>query len=102
MKTVITSPEGVQTVVALEDGNLITGTVQDCTHIREYAKAMHNEGHHGSHDFKHAAKLPQQAVDAYCNVNRITFEEFMREPKHIKAMCNDPALKDFRIWPGKV
>lgn len=102
MKTVIEQGGGVQTVVALEDGNLITGTVQDCTPIREYAQALHKEGAHGSSDFKHAAKLPTQAVEAYCNVNGIDLAEFMRNPFHIKAMCNDPALKDFRIWPGRL
>ncbi len=102
MKTVIQSDPGVQTVVALEDGNLITGTVQDCTPIREHAQALHKEGHHGSSDFKHAAKLPVWAVEHYCNINGLTFAQFMQEPYHIKAMCNDPALRDFRIWPGRV
>jgi hypothetical protein len=102
MKTVYTSPDGVQTVVALEDGNLVTGTIQDCTPIREHAQALHKEGHHGSSEFKHAAKLPREAIEAYCNNLRISFEEFMRDRKHIKAMCNDPDLRDFRIWPGRV
>lgn len=102
MKTVVQTEPGVQAVVALEDGNLITGTVQDCDPIVEYAQALHNEGHHGSSDFKHAAKLPRVAVETYCNVNHITFAEFMQDPKHIKVMCNDPDLRKFRIWPGRV
>jgi hypothetical protein len=102
VKTVINHGDGTQSVVALEDGNLVTGTVQDCTPIREYAQALHKEGHHGSSDFKHAAKLPREAVEAYCNIHRITFEEFMQDRKHIKAMCNDSDLRDFRIWPGRV
>ena len=102
LQTVIQQAPGLQTVIALQDGNLITGTVQDCTPIAELAKALHREGFHGSSEFRHAAKLPDVAVDAYCNNNGITFQEFMNDPKHIRAMCNDPTLKDFRIWPGRL
>jgi hypothetical protein len=93
---------GVQTYSTLEDGNLITGMVQDCAPIREDAIARHNAGMFGSSDFKHAAKLPIEAIEKYLIVNAITFEEFVRNPAHIKTMCNDPDLRDFRIWPGKV
>ena len=102
MKTVFTVAPGKQTVIALEDGNLITGTVQDCTAIREDAVARHNEGLHGSSEMKHAARLPDYAIEAYCNVNGITFSEFMQNREHIRRMCNDPALRDFRIWPGRL
>lgn len=102
MKTVLTAPDGVQTVVALEDGNLITGTVQDCTPIREHAQALHKEGHHGSSDFKLAAELPEVVIETYCNLHGITFEEFMCNPFHLRAVCNDPDLRDFRVWPGRL
>jgi hypothetical protein len=102
MKTVINQGGGVYSVIALEDGNLITGTVQDCTPIAEDAKARHREGLHGTKEMKHAARLPAEAVEAYCNINGITFSEFMQNPVHTRLMCNDPALKDFRIWPGRV
>jgi hypothetical protein len=93
---------GVQTYSTLEGGDLITGIVQDCAPIREDAIARHNEGMHGSADMKHAARLPMEAVEKYLIANGITFEEFMKNPAHTKAMCNDPALRDFRIWPGRV
>lgn len=93
---------GVQTYSTLEDGNLVTGMVQDWNPIREYAMGAHNAGLHGSNDFKHAAKLPQEAIEKYLIVHGIDFQEFMTNPAHIKAMCNDPDLRDFRIWPGRV
>lgn len=102
MKTIINEGGGIQTVIALEDGNLITGTVQDCTAIAEETKALHREGVHGSSEMRHAAKLPRVAVETYLNVNHIDLGEFLRNPVHIKRMCNDPALKDFRIWGGVV
>ena len=101
MKTEQVLP-GVQTYATLEDGNLITGIKQDCAPIREDAIARHNAGFHGSSDVKHAARLPVEAVEKYLIVNGITFDEFMKNPMHIRAMCNDPDLRDFRIWPGKL
>lgn len=102
MKTVIQDQSGVQTVVSLEDGNLVTGTVQDCTPILERTQALHREGYHGSSELKHAASLPMVLVEKYCNDHGLTFAEFMAGKEHIRSMLNDPSLSYFRIWPGRV
>lgn len=102
MRTVVETMAGVQTVVSLQDGNLITGTVQDCTAIAEHAKARHNEGYHGSKDMKLAASIPFVMVDKYLNDNCLTFAEFQRDKTHIRRMLNDPALAHFRVWNGRV
>ncbi len=86
----------------LEGDTLITGSVQDCTPYAERAKALHNEGFHGSKDMRLAATLPDVLVEKYCNDNGITFQEFMRDRAHVKRMCNDPALAHFRVWKGKI
>lgn len=101
MRSVI-QHDGLQSVVAVEDGNLITGTVQDCTPILERAQALHREGQHGSSEMKHAASFPAVLVEKYCNDNGITFHEFMNGKEHVKRMLNDPSLSYFRIWAGKV
>jgi len=92
----------LRTFAKLEGDNLITGSVQDCTPYMERAKALHNEGFHGSKDMRLAATIPDVLVEKYCNDNGITFQEFMRDKTHIKRMCNDPALKAFRVWPGRI
>lgn len=92
----------VQSYIAHEDGMTITGTVQDMTPYAEQAKKLSNEGQHGSKDMRHAASLPFAAVETYCNVNGITFQEWMNNPVHMKRMVNDPALADFRIWKGQM
>jgi len=102
MKTVVERGDGLQTVIALEDGNLHTGSIQDCTAIAEHAKARQNEGQHGSSEMKLAASLPFVMVERYCNDKRILLSEFMRDRSHIRSMLNDPALAHFRVWPGKV
>jgi hypothetical protein len=96
------SIDGVTPFMAQEDGKLIQGTLQDCTAIAQDAKERQAIGMHGSHDMKHAARLPVVAVETYCNVNGISFEDFMKDPAHIKRVCNDPALAAFRVWPGRL
>ena len=99
---VVQNGDGTQTVVALEDGNLITGTVQDCTAIAEAAKQAHNLGNYGSSDMKHAASVPMVFVDKYLNDNRITLQELGRSQEHQRRLLNDPALAHFRIWKGRI
>lgn len=102
MKTVINNANGTQTVVALQEGNLITGTVQDCTAIAEYAKARHNEGLVGSSEMRLAASVPFVIVEKYLNDNKITMAEFSKSQEHKKRLLNDPANSHFRIWAGRV
>ena len=102
MRTDILNPSGVTTTVALQDGNLITGTTQDCTPIAEYAKAKHNAGEFGTSDLKHAASIPSVMVEKYLNDNGITLQEFSRSQQHMKRLLGDPALAHFRIWKGQV
>jgi hypothetical protein len=85
-----------------EDGQIITGTIQDCTPYAEAAKEKHRSGNHGSKEMKHAGNLPFVAIEAYCNANGIDLREWMINPHHARAMLNDPALDDFRIWKGRV
>ncbi|MEY4429856.1 MAG: hypothetical protein RLZZ182_2545 [Pseudomonadota bacterium] len=102
MKTVIQTDPGVQAVFGLQDGNLITGTVQDCDPIAEYAKAKHNAGMYGSSDMKHAASVPRVFVEKYLNDAGITYAEFAASQEHKRRLLNDPAIAHFRIWKGQV
>ncbi len=102
MRKILDAGDGVQTTVALQDGNLITGTVQDCTPIVEMTKAMHNEGRVGSADMRLAASIPRVLVEAYCNDAGVTFAELMQSAEHKKRLLNDPALSHFRVWAGRV
>lgn len=105
MKGVIDGLGGMQTVVHSHNdnsGDITFETRQDVQPILENAKAMHNEGFHGSSEMKLAARLPMAAIDRYCAQHGISFREWSVDKKHIRAMLNDPDLKGFRIWPGKV
>ena len=92
----------ISTRFHFEDGKMVTQRTQDCTAIAEHAKSLHNEGHHGSSEFRHAASIPAVIVESYCNLHGIDFSEFIQNKEHVKRLCNDPAFSHFRIWPGKL
>lgn len=92
----------VQTRMHEEDGKTIFERVQDCDPIAELCKSLHNEGHHGTSEFKHAGKIPKVFVERYINDNHITFREFLGNEEHIRRLMNDPAMDHFRIWKGKI
>lgn len=103
MKTVISNGNGIDTVVALEEGNLISGSVSHVSHaIAENAKARHNEGMHGSSDMKHAARVDPVIIEKYLNMNGITLNEFCSSQEHMRRFLVDPAISHFRIWKGRV
>ncbi len=84
------------------DGVMAIERAQDCTPIAEYAKAMHNEGRHGSGEMKHAAKIPFVILEKYCNDHNILFSELIQNKEHMQRILNDQSLSAFRIWPGRV
>lgn len=65
-------------------------------------KELHNSGMHGTKDAKHVASVPQVVIEHYCNTQGVTLAEFMRNREHQRRFLNDPAHKDFRVWPGRI
>ena len=76
--------------------------VQDCSQIVDYAKGMQAAGMGNGKDMKHAAEIPMVVVENYMTRNGLTFDEFCNSPEHVRAIVNDPALKAFRVWEGRV
>jgi len=83
-------------------GTITFESRQDVAPILDNTKALHNEGKHGSSEMKLAASFPRVLIDKYCADNNITFSEWMGSKEHKRRMLNDPDLKSFRIWPGRV
>jgi hypothetical protein len=92
----------LKTSFAEHDGRLFIAQTQDCTPIAEHAKALQSAGMHGSSEMRHAATIPDVILNKYMNENGVSYAELMRDPVHIKRICNDPDNKMFRIWPGKL
>lgn len=92
----------VLTRVHESDNGLTIQRVQDVEPILDGCHARRVQGMTGSSEMRHAASLPMVVVEAYCNDHRITFAEFMADPRHANAMVNDPALAAFRVWEGRV
>jgi hypothetical protein len=102
VRTTINNPDGSQTIIALQDGALITGTVQDCTATAEDAKARHNAGMFGSSDMRHAGRYDGVMIEKYLNKHNITWQEFGVSQEHKRRFLMDPDLSAFRIWKGKI
>jgi hypothetical protein len=98
----MTSNYALGTSYKVQDDRLYVGRSQDCTKIAEYAKALHNEGYHGSSDMKHAASIPLVIIEKYCNEQGVSFEEFMGDETHIKRVVEHPDNEMFRVWKGRL
>lgn len=86
----------------LEGNDLIERRSFDAEPYLEDAKARQNCGLNGSSEFRHAARFPPGFFEYYANLKGISFHELMANPAHIKNMLNDPELRGFRIWQGRV
>ena len=93
--------DDIKYYTALQDGNLISGSVQDCTPIADQAKAMHNEGFHGSKDMRLAARIPLVCIEAYLAKHGVSYAEFASSQEHKRRLVMDPANAHFRIWAGR-
>jgi hypothetical protein len=92
----------IKTTYAESDDALIVHREQNVGAIVDYAKARHNEGHHGFSDFQLKMVLPAVVVEHYCNFHQISFKEFMNNPEHVKRMNNSPEFSDLRVAPGRM
>ena len=92
----------IREAVSFSDDGFVVQRSQNVSSIVDYAKARHNEGHHGLKDFKLMAVVPVLVVESYCTVHQITLREFNGNPEHIRRIVNDPAFADLRVAPGKM
>lgn len=76
--------------------------VADLQAVADHCAALRGVGATGSGDMKHVARVPGFIVQQYINLNGITFAEFMRDPRHAERLLEDPALKAFRVWEGRI
>jgi len=56
----------------------------------------------GTDEMQLKALIPGIVIEKYCFDKGITWAEFWSDKKHMKALCNDPALSAFRVTPGEV
>jgi len=61
-----------------------------------------NESAHGTDEMQLKALIPGIVIEKYCFDKGISWAEFWSDKKHMKEVCNDPALSAFRVTPGEV
>lgn len=74
----------------------------DAQPILDLTSSLRSLGKVGSNEFRHAASFDPVTVERYCNINGITFNEWLTNPVHVKRMLADKDLKGFRVWNGRV
>lgn len=88
--------------ITLEDDKIIGYVQQDLDPILANTSQLRDSGLTGGSEFKHAGRIPLVLIEDYCNKNSISFQQWMREPIHIKRMLNDPQNEPFRVWKGRI
>lgn len=94
--------QDIRTSITVHDGQATIKATQDCTPVMDQAIALHNGGHLGSSEMRHAARIPAILVEKYCLDNDVLFSEFCSDPAHVRRMLQDPALSHFRVWKGRI
>lgn len=92
----------VQTFYTPEEDQIVITRKQMVGGIVDYAKAMSNEGFHGTGDARFVATIPAVVIEHYCNTHGISFHEWTSNPEVRKRFLNDPEYSDLRIWKGTV
>lgn len=82
--------------------DIIIAQSQDCTPIAEWAKQQASMGEVGSPEMRHAARIPNVIIEKYMNEHRVSFQEVMNNPVHMRRIVNNPDNAAFRIWKGVV
>lgn len=92
-------PEFVGTDMSVANGEIRVNRWQDVEPILERCKelARSDQFRSPSNEMHHAAEFPNVVVEQYIKSKGITYEEFMNNPVHVKAMMADPALSHFLI-----
>ena len=89
----------VNDILQNEDGSVTVVDAQDVEPILEAAKerARAGESRSKSGELWHLAEFPEVVVMQYCRSRGIGFDEFLRDPGHVRCMLDDPALRDFLV-----
>lgn len=93
-------PETVATTIVQDTEHYHVNRAQDVEPYLDHVKELANTGQawSPSGEMLHLAEFPAVIVERYCNEKGITFQDFMSDPGHVKAMLVDPSLSYFKVW----
>lgn len=88
---------------ALENKDVIAVT-QDCEPIVDEVKLLkqRTDGRGDTSLGYHVGRIPAAIINQYLKFAGVTFEEFCADNTHVMRIINNPELKRFRIFEGKV
>lgn len=87
-----------------ENDRLYIERVQDVEPYLEHLAKIRqvSDGVSKSGDLRYAGTIPDVIVEKYCNEQRITYEEFIKNPEHHRRILNNPDFSKLRVWRGKL
>ena len=70
--------------------------------LLDTVKHLHNTGQWGPLDMRVLMHIPGVVIEAWCNQQRIAFDDFTRDEAIRRRFLNDPDLAAFRVYKGRV
>lgn len=92
----------VKTEYILDGDDLHVKRTQDAEPVLDLTSSLRSIGEVGSSEMRHAATIPSVVIEQYCNINGVSFHEWLTDPIHVKRMLADKDLSYFRVWGGRV
>ena len=88
-----------------QDQIIITETV-DVEPVIEANKAAYNAGDHSNKHspdgFRHAARIPLSVLHDLARQGIMTTGGRILDEPRLRKFLNDPDVRSFRVWPGRV
>ena len=96
-------PSDIKKRSMVRDGKLLLEKVQDVEPTIKQARALADiHGGRVDPDAYHVARVPVVVLERWMKKRGVTFADFQRDPLLVKELVNDPELRAFRVFQGRV
>lgn len=82
--------------------DLTSETLDNLRVVSDHCQRLRSSGLTGDKDMRVLAHVPGFMIEKWCNDHGITFAAFMRDNEIQTKMLNDPDMKAFRVYEGRV
>lgn len=82
--------------------DIATETLDNLRVVSDHCQRLRSSGLTGDADMKVLAHVPGFMIEKWCNDHGVTFAEFMRDRAIQAKMLNDPDMRAFRVYEGRV
>lgn len=95
MKQTIECPDSDHiAILTYADMDQLDAVTRECARIREETKS--------TGDVTRVASVPFEMVQKFCDLNGITYSQFMGSNAYDRQFLNSEEVKAFRTWQGRL